>query len=222
MELMAIIVYWRILGDVFNTGNKANNEIIFAVAYDKNIADEGHDPWYNNGNFVLVPQTLFDAYNVNDARLPVVQTSENGDGFILPGKFFDEVSQDQFGNDFPVLRYSDVLLMKAEALNELGYSANGPAFDLLNEVRIRAGLAAYLSTDLPNQQEFRDAVLWERKLELALEYDRWFDLARTGTAIAEMAKVGLTVTSSDLLFPIPQSEIEIVNNSAGFPQNPGY
>ncbi|MBJ7881902.1 RagB/SusD family nutrient uptake outer membrane protein [Gelidibacter salicanalis] len=209
-------------GAVFDVANKNNKEIIFAVAYNKNLANEGHSAWYNNGNFVLIPQTLLDSYDANDARLSLVETSENQDGFIMPGKFFDEQSQNQFGNDFPVLRYSDVLLMSAEALNEIGYVADGEAFDLLNKVRNRAGLSSYTSSDLVNRQEFRDAVLWERKLELALEYDRWFDLLRTGTAITEMAKVGLTITNDDLLFPIPQSEIEIINNPSGFPQNPSY
>jgi hypothetical protein len=208
--------------DVFDVDNKNNKEIIFAVAYNKSVADEGHSAWYNNENFVLVPQILLDSYDTDDTRLPLVETNENGDGFIMPGKFFDEQSQSQFGNDFPVLRYSDVLLMSAEASNEIGYAATGEAFDFLNDVRARAGLPRYTSADLTNQQEFRDAVLLERKLELALEYDRWFDLLRTGTAVAEMAKVGLIISSNNLLFPIPQSEIEIINNLSGFPQNPGY
>jgi len=224
-KLSEVIGEYQLLpnfADVFDASNKNNNEIIFAIAYNKNLANEGHNAWYNNGNFVLIPQTLLDSYDASDARISLVETSENEDGFILPGKFFDEQSQNQFGNDFPVLRYSDVLLMRAEALNEISYIANSEAFDLLNEVRNRAGLVSYTSSDLANQQEFSQAVLLERKLELALEYDRWFDLLRTGTAITEMAKVGLTISSNNLLFPIPQSEIEIINNPIGFPQNPGH
>tara|TARA_B100000809_G_scaffold138551_1_gene136155 strand:- start:16381 stop:17763 length:1383 start_codon:yes stop_codon:yes gene_type:complete len=207
---------------VFDVDNKNNKEIIFSISYDKNIANEGHSAWYSNDNFVIIPQTLLDSYDANDTRLPLVKTSENNEGFIIPGKFFDEQSQNQFGNNFPVLRYSDVLLMNAEASNEISYIADGEAFDLLNEVRNRAGLSNYTNSDLANQEEFRTAVLLERKLELALEYDRWFDLLRTRTAILEMSKVGLSITSDDLLFPIPQSEIEIINNPSGFPQNAGY
>ena len=210
--------------DVFDVDKKNNEELIFTVAYDKNIAGEGHAAWYNNDAFVIIPQTLLDSYDASDARLSLVETSENKEGFLMPGKFFDEQNLSQFGNDFPVIRYSDVLLMRAEALNEVGYDSdpNGDAFTLLNQVRTRAGLTAYTALDLTNQEEFRDAVLLERKLELALEYQRWFDLLRTGTAISEMAKVGLTISADNLLFPIPQSEIEIINNPTGFPQNPDY
>lgn len=209
--------------DVFDVGNKNNAEIVFAVSYDKGVDGEGHAPWFSNANFVIVPNSLLSAYNPNDSRLPLVQTSPGTTG-LIPGKFFDLEFQGQVGNDFPVLRYSDVLLMRAEALNEVAYDSdvNGDAFTLLNQVRTRATLTPYTNTDLTNQQEFREAILLERKFELALEFDRWFDLVRTGTAISEMAKVGQTISAKDLLFPIPQSEMEIVNNPSGFPQNPGY
>lgn len=209
---------------VFDVTKKNNAEIVFAVSYDKEQAGEGHAPWFSDSNFTIVPSSLLSAYDPSDARLPLVQTRPGTTG-LIPGKFFDTEFNKQVGNDFPVLRYSDVLLMRAEALNEVAYDSddiNGDAFKLLNQVRTRAGLTAYTNTDLANQQEFRDAVLLERKFELALEFDRWFDLVRTGTAISEMAKVGQTITTKDLLFPIPQSEIEIVNNPTGFPQNPGY
>jgi len=210
--------------DVFDVSNKNNAEIVFAVSYNKNEAGEGHRAWFSDSNFTIVPQSLLDAYDALDTRLPLVQTSLGTTG-LIPGKFFDLEFNGLVGSDFPVLRYSDVLLMRAEALNEVAYDSddiNGDAFTLLNQVRTRAGLTAYTNTDLTNQQEFREAVLLERKFEFALEFDRWFDLIRTGTAISEMAKVGQTITAKDLLFPIPQSQIEIVNNPSGFPQNPGY
>ena len=205
--------------DVFDVDNKNNNEIIFAVSYNKTIPNEGHSAWFSNANFVIVPQTLLDSYDATDTRLPLIQTSPGLTG-LIPGKFFDLEENNQVGSDFPVLRYSDVLLMRAEALNEAAYVADGEAFNLLNQIRSRAGVASYTSVELTTQQEFREAIWKERKLELALEFDRWFDLVRTGTAISEMAKVGLTITANDFLFPIPQNEIEIVNNPTGFPQNP--
>lgn len=210
--------------DVFDVSNKNNAEIVFAVSYNKNEDGEGHKAWYSDSNFTIVPQSLLSAYDASDTRLPLVQTSPGTTG-LIPGKFFDLEFNGLVGNDFPVLRYSDALLMRAEALNEVAYDSddvNGDAFTLLNQVRTRARLTAYTNTDLTNQQEFREAVLLERKFEFALEFDRWFDLIRTGTAIDEMAKVGLTITADKLLFPIPQSEIEIINNPQGFPQNPGY
>ncbi len=78
---------------------------------------------------------------------------------------------------------------------------------------------------LADQGSFRNAVLLERRLEMPLELQRWFDLIRTNTAIAAMQNSGLTtlsIQSYEFLYPIPQSEIDIMNNSTNFPQNTGY
>ena len=115
-----------------------------------------------------------------------------------------------------------MLLMLAEALNEVGYQAGGEAFTHLNAVRTRAGLPAYTASDLGTQAAFRDAVLLERRLELPLELHRWYDLLRTGEAKEAMEAVGLTIQDFQLLFPIPNSQVLIYDNPTGFPQNPGY
>ena len=141
-------------------------------------------------------------------------------------------------DDWPVLRYSDVLLMLAEALNEQG-GANPDAFTYLNQVRQRAGLAAVSGLD---QAAFRTKVLHERRMELAFENWRWFDLKRTKTP-AELAqflnaytareKANPTVTrqgtpystndymfgASEALYPIPSNEL-LINSK--LTQNPGY
>jgi hypothetical protein len=126
------------------------------------------------------------------------------------------------GTDFPVLRYADVLLLLAESLNEQGYAADGPAFEALNAVHIRAGLTAFTAADLPDQDAFRDAVLLERRLELPLELHRWYDLLRTGNAIEAIAEIGFIINDNQLRYPIPNSQVLIYNNPEGFPQNPGY
>jgi hypothetical protein len=125
-----------------------------------------------------------------------------------------------------VLRYADILLMYAETLNELGQTS--AALPYLNLVRERAGLADYTTTD-PNS--FRQKVWHERRIELAFEGDRWFDLVRTGTAISFLKSLGSpndaygvgrgNISNTFLLFPIPQSEID--NNPAmKGDQNAGY
>lgn len=141
-------------------------------------------------------------------------------------------------DNWPVLRYSDVLLMLAEAINE----QNGPAseaYDYLNKVRQRAGLDPLSGL---NQQSFREKVLHERRVELAFENWRWFDLKRTKTP-AELAQFlnayaaiekanpttsrqGIPYSNSDYIFepyealyPFPSNEI-LVNNK--LTQNPGY
>ena len=123
-----------------------------------------------------------------------------------------------------LLRYADVVLMRAEALNEIGYVADGEAFTLMNQIRNRAGLTSLTAVDLPNQQSFRDAIAEERKYEFVSENQRWFDLLRTGKAIEVMnaSTSAFTVDSHQLIYPLPLSAIDAINNPAIFPQNPGY
>lgn len=122
--------------------------------------------------------------------------------------------------NFTVLRYADVLLMYAEALNESGNGTE--AENYLNMVRNRAGLG-----DLEglSQEAMRQAIAQERRVELAYEAHRWFDLVRTGRAQevinAYYAGKGLnfSVASHELILPIPRREIEI---NPALEQNPGY
>jgi hypothetical protein len=127
-------------------------------------------------------------------------------------------------NNWIVLRYADVLLMYAEALNELGYVADGPAFTYLNQVRTRAGLPIKTSNNtnlalrVADQAAFRLAIEQERFVELAFEGHRWFDLVRTDRALALLGSKGME--AHEALFPIPQTQIDI--NRAKITQNPGY
>lgn len=138
--------------------------------------------------------------------------------------------QNNTDDNFPVYRYSDALLSLAEALNELGRSAD--ALTYLNRVRIRAGLAASTETD---QALLRDIIAHERRVEFAFENKRWLDLVRTGKAIEIMNRNGeylktihagesylpdqsYNVTAERLLYPIPDREVKIGN----LEQNPGY
>ena len=125
----------------------------------------------------------------------------------VPGEFQAKESN----QDFPLIRYADVLLMRAEALNELDES--GEAHDYLNMVRNRAGLD---DLDGLSQTDFLDAVLEERKLEFAAEGHRWFDLVRTGKleTLVPLAKPGVTPQARHYLFPIPQRERDLNPNLA--------
>ncbi|WP_114782820.1 RagB/SusD family nutrient uptake outer membrane protein [Botryobacter ruber] len=120
--------------------------------------------------------------------------------------------------NFPILRYADVLLMKAEALNELGRTEE--AEEPLNKVRERANLAP---VDNLSQGEFREKVLHERRMELAFEGHRWFDLIRVNDGqygIDFLRSIGKTNASAKhLLFPIPQKERDTNPNLS---QNTGY
>lgn len=141
-------------------------------------------------------------------------------------------------DNWPVIRYADILLMLAESINE----ATGPtaeAFGYLNQVRARAGLAALAGLD---KATFRTRVLRERRVELAFENQRWFDLKRTNTPTELVAlmnahgakeKANPTVqrggiafnaldyvyTENEVLLPIPAPQILI---NAQLTQNTGY
>ena len=144
--------------------------------------------------------------------------------YHLPYGLIDNTDQDWY-----VYRYSDVLLMLAEALNEQGQGAS--ALQYLNPVRERAGLGDVNITD---QTTLRDTIAHERRVELAFENHRWFDLVRTGQAISVLTPYGATqmatysyllpqsyqVTQNRLIYPIPFRENQV--NPSGLPQNPGY
>lgn len=128
--------------------------------------------------------------------------------------------QDSWDHNVRVIRYADVLLMAAEALNENGNATQ--ALTYLNQVRARArgGNPSILpDVTTTNQDALRNAILDERRFELALEQLRFFDLVRTGRAPQVLGPLGFT-TGKNEVFPIPQSEIDL--SEGLLIQNPGY
>jgi tetratricopeptide (TPR) repeat protein len=117
--------------------------------------------------------------------------------------------------NWKVIRYADVLLMLAEALNENGKTTE--ALTYLNQVRARAGLTGYSNL---TKDATRANIYLERRLELSFEGVRWFDLVRTGQAYATLQKDGMLPYMT--VFPIPLSQIQLINNPTIFPQNEGY
>jgi len=119
-----------------------------------------------------------------------------------------------------VIRYAEVLLINAEAANELGNAQQ--ALSSVNAVRLRArnGLTGILpDITVTEKTALRNAIWQERRVELAMESDRYFDVIRQGRAPQVFGKLGF-VTGKNEVWPIPQNEIDI---SAGkLTQNPGY
>jgi tetratricopeptide (TPR) repeat protein len=190
-----------VYADIFKTTNKNNKESIFEVQFKKGSNGEGS-----------AFANLF--AQVNDGRKAATVGTVNGKNYCK--KFIDASPTQNLdgGNNFIVLRFADVMLMLAEALNEAGYTANGSAFTYINQIRVRAGLSALTATTTPDQISFRLAIEKERKYELAFENHRWFDLLRTDRAIAVMTTTPsdngpIAVTQSKLLFQIPQSQIDV-------------
>jgi hypothetical protein len=156
-------------------------------------------------------------------RFPLAVTNENAVTTYYSKKYVDD--QMSIGldadNDWIVIRYADVLLMYAEAENEI----NGPAIakDYVNLVRRRAygnTTGDLTAAQILNPASLRTAIETERKLELNMEGHRWFDLVRTDRAvqvmnahfIADQIKIGTTVISigaNNKLFPIPLKEIQL-------------
>lgn len=120
--------------------------------------------------------------------------------------------------NFVVYRYADVLLKKAEALNEMGQTgeAEGP----LNIVRERAGLDGVSGL---SQAEMREKIIHERRIELAFEGHRWFDMIRLQDgeyAINFLKSIGKSnINKNRLIFPIPQTEMDA---NPLMTQNDGY
>lgn len=217
------------IAQVFNVDNKNNNEIIFAVHFNKEIEGEGHSYWYNLTNAsddTNQTSSLLNTFPTGDTRKDLITYVQVEKNVRLMNKFYDTKSPTfkTVGNDQILLRYADVLLMYAEALNEIQYDASEGSLALkyLNAVRQRAGISNLTAKQLPTQEKFRKGILVERQREFPYEGQRWFDLVRMGFAKSVMAENGIEISDYQLLFPIPQQEIEKVGDETILWQNPGY
>jgi hypothetical protein len=136
------------------------------------------------------------------------------------------VAANDWDIDWIALSYTDILMMYAESLNELGYSSGGEAFEILNNVRKRAGLPVKSAGDIPDQQAFRLWMEHERRVEFCFENLRWFDLVRTDRALdvmkAFLGNYGMAenIRNRDqYYYPIPQAVRDVTPH---IEQNQGY
>ena len=162
-----------------------------------------------NATIMFVPSVLWDGfiapttwnnprYNYKAYQSSVAE-SWNGD-------------RGQTAKNFRILKYSDILLIRAEAAFHIGMT--GEAVVRVNDIRLRAGLSAVTSVTL-------QSILNERRAEMAMEHDRWFDIVRTGQAQSAMAANGKNfIVGIHELFPIPQDQI--IASSGKLIQNVGY
>jgi hypothetical protein len=125
---------------------------------------------------------------------------------------------EHMGNDFPIIRYADILLSRAEALNEIA-GPSEEAISLINEVREVAGVPALMLADFTSKEELRDHILEERGWEFFTEELRRQDLIRHGKFIELANERGKNAFDYHVLFPIPQNEID---RNPNLEQNPGY
>ena len=196
---------------------KTSKDVLFAVQYLKGGVGESvhqNNRYRNNdnGNVINLEQSQFESDL--DNRKSMLRPTGSGQ---RPEKFNSVATNNETSGDFPIIRCAEVMLMYAEALNEQSSTPTADALKALNAVRTNAGLPEKSLTDYSSKELFRKAVYQERRLELALECDRWFDVVRTG----QFTSVFPGVDSYRQLYPVPMSEIENVNNKEGW-QNEGY
>ncbi len=227
----------------FKEGNKNGKESVFEIQFYSKANSENSQMvisglpsipgLFSAGVEIMLPTPdLLNSFEEGDYRKTATFFSEFWTYTFEPHiwKYWDQVAYkpsatSQSGADFMVMRYSEILLIYAEALNEANGGPTIEAYDAINLVRERArnGVSAVLP-DLAglDQVAFRTAVLNERRHEFVNEGQRWFDLVRTGTLIESIKRAkGETAnpTEDNYLFPIPQRELDINRN---LQQNHGY
>lgn len=241
---------------VFDVANKMTcKELIFQVQYlqgDQNYSssiarnnqargETINSQFASTGIGGNVKQDLVKDYETGDSRknfsIKFAAHAQVNDYFIT--KFRDNSdaagSAGWGGNDWILIRYADVMLLLAEAKMHLGKDAE--AIVLLDEVRERAGLATYAAarnnaTYNAKYPTLKDAILHERRVELAFENHRWFDLIRNYNAQelvnyfktksqADYGNAQLSnITTKDRYYPIPFDEYQL--DPTRMYQNPGY
>lgn len=230
--------------DNFREGTQNNSESVWEIQHTNLELGLGNflNQWWSSNKygegygFAEVTQDLVDEFEEGDPRRPVTLAMNNDPYFELiykpsfsstrysPRKYVQSdsvVTQKADGDiNYTAIRYADVLLWKAEALVELGRTSE--ALEPLEQVRARAReMADNPANILPpvtttNATALMEAIRHERRVELAMEMHRFFDLVRWGLAAETLEGFQ---TNKHEFFPIPQIELDLNGNLT---QNQGY
>lgn len=237
--------------EIYSLENEDHDEGIFTLKYieneNGNVLPSAFIPYFGVEGFASLGDQIADLswdmhqeFQDEDSRkeATITETWRNPDSEDsepsyrpYPSKFLvPHDGRNSSGLDLHVIRYAEVLLLKAEAL----YYTNDTqgAVDYINMIRERGFGNSdynYTTADIASEDDFLDVLLLERQLELALENERWPDLVRTDRFIEELSEidrtqnltVNLDVQEHHALFPIPQHEINETEEGA-LEQNPGY
>ena len=166
---------------------------------------------------IMVPNTHYPSINPNDGGYTYPPTGASATGVNIKKYVVGSGSNICFMStpqNVHMIRYADILLIYAETVMEIGggITSDPAALQAFNQVRERAGLDPLTQID-------KEIIFQERRVELAFEGHRWFDLLRMGNAVEILTLHGKDPSVHHLLFPIPVSEIKINPN---LEQNPGY
>ncbi|MGN6438041.1 MAG: RagB/SusD family nutrient uptake outer membrane protein [Agriterribacter sp.] len=204
------------------------NSIVPNELYPKGVSFNRNGHVDNDMGLLIPEQSFLDSYATNDLRgknngfffntITVDGVTHNFAWAMY--KFFDKNLLDnapRSAKDFPVIRYADILLTYAEAQNEADGTPNAQAYEALNDIRSRAGLADVSGL---SQAAFREEVWKQRYWELCAEDKVWFDIVRTHKifdaadktmvdAVGYTLPSGATFREENLKFPIPLAEVQI-------------
>ncbi|WP_373511645.1 RagB/SusD family nutrient uptake outer membrane protein [Persicitalea sp.] len=216
-----------------STGNKNNKESVFEVQFLEGSAGlngnflyafmprpmtqqellpitgtANPQPLSGEGNNIPTPDIIA-AYEPGDTRLAASVAYVTLSGSARLNKVYPYIKKyakphalnGNHGMNWPIYRYSEVLLFIAESLNEQGKT--GEAATFINQVRKRAGLA---DTKAASQAAMRDAIFQERRVELAFENKRWFDLLRSGKAVETITAYGNRIKANPAAYYYPVNE----------------
>ncbi|HLT07041.1 MAG TPA: RagB/SusD family nutrient uptake outer membrane protein [Cyclobacteriaceae bacterium] len=233
---------------IFGPDVISNPEEIFSLKFARQLGQGNYLPWvYNHPNTGLysfggsyaiysdASDTFHKSWDDGDLRKGLWDMVDFGlgDSTLVSRKFIDPqaIGNNDAGNDLPIYRYPEVLLIFAEAAARDAGAPTEESLEALNQVRRRAygqdpsvpSEVDYLLTDY-DLTSFVDLVIQEKAYEFQFEGKRWLDLKRTGKAEEMIRKnKGLSIAESHYLWPIPYSELDY--NPALDPsndQNPGY
>ena len=236
--------------DIFDYDNEGNAEIIWDFQFiTGGVGAGGYYPteYYDEGwarinlpfaggnpgdGSKRISEDLLNSYDAGDVRMEhtfqLDYVGESGD--MIDAQFYDKfMNVDKAGGDrfdwsinYPVLRYTDVLMLKAECILQGASGSQSDVDDIVNAVRDRANLGPVSNVTL-------DMLLAERRKEFAGENLRWDDLVRTGKVVDVMNAWAATedssgkiqpVSNTSIIYPIPQDQLDVKEGL--YEQNPGY
>ena len=236
---------WPDYATLFAIANKGNSEMIFVYP---SIAKSGFGnvwtanalppqyptPVFNTATQVCVPVAFYNTFSSTDTRRSLLLSS-----YTTPaGQFIDLTTGVEYQNprslkypidpnaadrhhadDFPLIRYADILLCRAEALVMVSGTVGAEALGLLNQIRTRAGLTALTNAQVPDKTTFISAIIRERGWEFYSEGKRREDLIRQDMFITNAISRGQPAKPYQTRFPLPQTEVDA---NPTLVQNPGY
>lgn len=205
---------------IFTKGSSV--ESIFEIGYDESRTNNLRILYAIGGDSDYMPSDVFrNSFENGDQRQTLIYDITKAEPKAI-WKFFGEGFDDEDAslstNNIVLIRLADIMLLRAEALNEQGSSSD--ALALLNTIRERAGLTALTLNDANTMYgDLESAILHERSIELCYEGHRWFDLVRTGKAISTMGPINGLSDNGNLVWPIGETSM---NENPNLIQNSFY